>query len=160
MELATFGAGCFWCTEAVYQQLKGVASVVSGYSGGTVENPTYEQVSIGRTGHAEVSQIEYEPEQITYDELLEVFFTVHDPTTLNRQGPDVGQQYRSAVFYLTPEQKEKALASKERLQKSGRFRTQSIVTEVLPASAFFVAEDYHQQYFQKRGRFGCRVCGT
>ena len=148
MELATFGAGCFWCTEAAYQQLKGVASVVSGYSGGTVENPTYEQVSTGRTGHAEVSQIEYDPEQITYDDLLEVFFTIHDPTTLNRQGDDVGTQYRSVILYHDEEQKKAAGAAVARVNVS-RVWKNPIVTEIKPFKRFYPAEDYHQNYYRR-----------
>ena len=147
VETATFGTGCFWCTEAVFEQLNGVLKVTSGYMGGTVKNPTYKQVCTGETGHAECVQVEYEPSKISYDELLKVFFEVHDPTSLNRQGADVGTQYRSAVFYHTPEQKEKAEFYKAELNKSGAY-DKEIVTEISPASQFYVAEDYHQEYFR------------
>ena len=146
METATFGAGCFWCVEAIFQQLKGVESVVSGYSGGQVEDPTYREVTSGRTGHAEVVQVVYDPAVISYAELLEVFWSVHDPTTLNRQGADVGTQYRSAIFYHTEKQKELAEEYKRKLDASGAFRD-PIVTEVTAFSAFYPAEDYHQEYF-------------
>lgn len=148
MELATFGAGCFWCVEAVFQQLKGVKSVVSGYAGGHVQNPTYEQVSTGRTGHAEVCQIQYDPEQISYADLLEVFFNTHDPTTLNRQGNDIGTQYRSVIFYHNDEQREAAEKAKTELDESGAWKN-PIVTEVSPLEEFFTAEDYHQDYFRR-----------
>jgi peptide-methionine (S)-S-oxide reductase len=143
---ATFGNGCFWCTEAVFQQLKGVSSVVSGYSGGTVKNPTYEQVCRGTTGHAEVIQVTYDPKVITFPELLEVFWKTHDPTTLNRQGPDEGTQYRSAIFYHNPEQKELAEKYKKKLDESGAFSA-PIVTEITAFSEFYPAEGYHQNYF-------------
>ncbi|MBD0375408.1 MAG: peptide-methionine (S)-S-oxide reductase MsrA [Flavisolibacter sp.] len=146
-DTATFGTGCFWCTEAIFEQLKGVLKVTSGYSGGTVNNPTYKQVCTGETGHAECVQIIYEPDKISYDELLQVFWQVHDPTTLNRQGADVGTQYRSAIFYHNDEQKEKAEHYKEALNKSGAFNN-PIVTEIVPATAFYPAEDYHQEYYQ------------
>lgn len=148
MELATFGAGCFWCVEAVFQQLKGVESVVSGYAGGHVQNPTYEQVCTGRTGHAEVCQIQYNPEQISYEDLLEVFFNTHDPTTLNRQGNDIGTQYRSVIFYHNDEQREAAEKAKTELDESGVWKN-PIVTEVSPLEEFFTAEDYHQDYFRR-----------
>ncbi|UCH04576.1 MAG: peptide-methionine (S)-S-oxide reductase MsrA [Candidatus Thorarchaeota archaeon] len=148
MELATFGAGCFWCVEAVFQQLKGVKSVVSGYAGGHVQNPTYEQVSTGRTGHAEVCQIQYDPEQISYADLLEVFFNTHDPTTLNRQGNDIGTQYRSVIFYHNDEQREAAEKAKTELDESGAWKN-PIVTEIAPLEEFFRAEDYHQDYFRR-----------
>jgi len=148
MELATFGAGCFWCVEAVFQQLKGVNSVVSGYSGGRVENPTYEQVCTGRTGHAEVCQIEYDQEQMSYEELLEVFFNTHDPTTLNRQGNDIGTQYRSVIFYHNEEQREAAEKAKAELDESGAWKN-PIVTDIAPLEYFFGAEDYHQDYFRR-----------
>ena len=146
MDTATFGAGCFWCVEAIFQQLKGVESVVSGYSGGQVKDPTYPEVTSGRTGHAEVVQVVYDPAVISYAELLEVFWSVHDPTTLNRQGADVGTQYRSAIFYHTEKQKELAEEYKRKLDASGAFRD-PIVTEVTAFSAFYPAEDYHQEYF-------------
>lgn len=147
VETATFGTGCFWCTEAIFEQLNGVVKVTSGYMGGKVKNPTYKQVCTGETGHAECVQVVYEPSKISYDELLKVFYEVHDPTSLNRQGADVGTQYRSAVFYHTPEQKEKAEYYKKELDKSGAYNKQ-IVTEITPASEFYVAEDYHQEYYQ------------
>lgn len=143
---ATLGAGCFWCIEAVFQNLKGVESVVSGYMGGKVKNPTYREVCSGLTGHAEVAQIKYDPEQLTFKELLEVFWKTHDPTTLNRQGNDVGTQYRSAVFYHNDEQKELAEHYKKELDASGYY-PDPIVTEISPAVEFYVAEDYHQNYF-------------
>jgi len=146
IDTATFGTGCFWCTEAVFEELKGVLKVTSGYSGGQVENPTYKQVTTGETGHAECVQIQYEPEKITFDELLEVFFQVHDPTTLNRQGADVGTQYRSAIFYHNEEQKEKATFYKKELNKNGAYN-KPIITEISPAVKFYVAEDYHQEYY-------------
>jgi peptide-methionine (S)-S-oxide reductase len=146
-ETATFGTGCFWCTEAVFEQLEGVVKVTSGYMGGTVKNPSYKQVCTGETGHAECVQVTYEPSKISYDELLKVFFEVHDPTSLNRQGADEGTQYRSAIFYHNPEQKQKAEYYKAELNKSGAYDKQ-IVTEITPASEFYVAEDYHQEYYR------------
>ncbi|MHA2378077.1 MAG: peptide-methionine (S)-S-oxide reductase MsrA [Candidatus Thorarchaeota archaeon] len=148
MELATFGAGCFWCVEAVFQQLKGVVSVISGYAGGQVQNPTYEQVCTGKTGHAEVCQIQYDPEQISYEELLEVFFNTHDPTTLNRQGNDIGTQYRSVIFYHNEEQREAAERAKAELDATGEWKN-PIVTEITPLQELFRAEDYHQDYYQR-----------
>jgi peptide-methionine (S)-S-oxide reductase len=145
-DTATFATGCFWCTEAIFEELNGVLKVTSGYSGGTVENPSYKEVCTGETGHAECVQIVYEPDKITYDELLEVFFEVHDPTSLNRQGADVGTQYRSAIFYHNPQQKEKAEYYKTELNKSGAY-AKPIVTEITQASRFYPAEDYHQEYY-------------
>jgi peptide-methionine (S)-S-oxide reductase len=145
---ATFGAGCFWCTEAVFQQLKGVHSVVSGYSGGSVKNPTYEQVCTGRTGHAEATQITYDPSVISYEELLEVFWKTHDPTTPDRQGNDVGPQYRSVIFYHTDEQKRLAEHYKQKLDAAGAFYA-PIVTEIVPFTEFYRAEGYHQNYFEE-----------
>lgn len=142
----TFGNGCFWCTEAVFQNLQGVKSVTSGYMGGHVKNPTYKDVCTGRTGHAEVVQIEYDADVVSLEEVLLVFFKTHDPTTLNRQGNDVGTQYRSAIFYTTDEQKEIAEALIKRLTDEQVFDN-PIVTEVTPASEFYKAEDYHQNYF-------------
>jgi peptide-methionine (S)-S-oxide reductase len=150
MEKATFGAGCFWGVEAAFRQVKGVKSTAVGYSGGSVENPSYQDVCTGRTGHAEVVQVEYDPSAVSYDDLLEVLWSNHDPTTLNQQGPDVGTQYRSAIYFHNPDQEAAARASKEALEKSGRF-SRPIVTEITPASEFYMAEDYHQQYFEKRG---------
>jgi peptide-methionine (S)-S-oxide reductase len=147
-EVATLAGGCFWCLEAVYDELRGVISVESGYMGGAVINPTYQQVCTGRTGHAEVVQITYDPAQITFQDLLDVFFTIHDPTTLNRQGADVGTQYRSAIFYHSPEQKAIAEATIKALNDSGVWGA-PIVTEVTAAGPFYIAEDYHQEYFAK-----------
>ncbi|MGE5106538.1 MAG: peptide-methionine (S)-S-oxide reductase MsrA [Sphingobacteriales bacterium] len=149
-DTATFGTGCFWCTEAVFQQLEGVLKATSGYSGGHVANPTYKEVCTGETGHAECLQIIYDPAKISYDELLEAFWQVHDPTTLNRQGNDVGTQYRSAIFYHNEEQKQKAEKYKDELDKSGAW-SNPIVTEIVPAQAFYKAEDYHQNYYNENG---------
>ncbi len=146
-ETATFATGCFWCTEAIFDQLEGVEKVISGYSGSQTENPTYKQVCGGQTGHAECVQIIYDPSKITFDELLEVFWQVHDPTTLNRQGADVGTQYRSAIFYHNEEQKQKAEKYKAELDKSGAFN-KPLVTEIAPASKFYPAENYHQEYYE------------
>lgn len=146
VDTATFGTGCFWCTEALFEQLTGVLKVTSGYSGGHVKNPTYKQVCTGETGHAECVQVVYEPTKISYDDLLEVFWQTHDPTTLNKQGADEGTQYRSVIFYHNNEQKEKAAKYKEALNKEGAFKN-PIVTEISPAQAFYSAEDYHQEYY-------------
>jgi peptide-methionine (S)-S-oxide reductase len=146
-EVATLGGGCFWCTEAVFTELNGVEKVVSGYSGGMVENPSYEDVCTGRTGHAEVVQITFDPRVISYRDLLHIFFTIHDPTTLNRQGPDAGTQYRSVIFYHSDDQKktaEEVIREVERAKIWGR----PLVTQVAPFRAFYSAEDYHQQYFK------------
>jgi len=156
IETATFAAGCFWGVEAAFRQLDGVISTQVGYIGGSVENPTYEQVCSGRTGHAEAVAVEYDPSRISYDELLNVFWENHDPTTLNRQGPDVGAQYRSAIFFHTPEQSAAARASKEKLEQLGKYK-KPIVTEITAAPQFYRAEDYHQQYLEKRGVTHCRV---
>ena len=147
LDIATFGAGCFWCVEAVFERLNGVHSVISGYTGGHVKNPTYKQVTTGTTGHAEVAQIEYDTTIITYKELLEVFWKTHDPTTLNRQGADVGTQYRSAIFYHSSGQKELAERYKSELNSGGIFED-PIVTEISPLTEFYVAEDYHQNYYK------------
>jgi peptide-methionine (S)-S-oxide reductase len=149
-DTATFGTGCFWCTEAVFQELKGVEKVTSGYSGGKVVNPTYEQVCNGTTGHAECLQIVYDPKVISFDELLEVFWEVHDPTSLNRQGNDVGTQYRSAIFYHDEEQRQKAEHYKDELNKNKAY-DKPIVTEITAFSKFYPAEDYHQDYFRLHG---------
>jgi peptide-methionine (S)-S-oxide reductase len=149
-DTATFGTGCFWCTEAIFEQLKGVLKVTSGYSGGHVKNPTYEQVCEKNTGHAEVVQIVYDPSLITFDELLEVFWQTHDPTTLNRQGNDVGPQYRSVIFYHNDEQKEKAEKYKAELDKSGAWENK-IVTAVDAYENFYSAENYHQNYYNNNG---------
>ena len=149
-EVATFGAGCFWCVEAVFQQIKGVDTVYSGYMGGKYPNPTYREVSSGRSGHAEVVQIVFDPKVVSFAELLEVFWQTHDPTTLNRQGADVGTQYRSAVFYHNQTQKDLATALKKELNEAKAFPN-PIVTEISAATAFFIAEDYHQDYFRQNG---------
>ncbi len=146
-DTATFANGCFWCTEAIFEELDGVVSATSGYTGGQVANPSYKEVCTGTTGHAEALEIVYDPKKISFDELLEVFWETHDPTTLNRQGNDVGTQYRSGVFYHNTEQKEKAEKYKEELNKSGAFNN-PIVTEIVPAVKFYPAENYHQQYFE------------
>jgi peptide-methionine (S)-S-oxide reductase len=146
-ELATFGSGCFWCTEAVFEQLRGVKSVVSGYSGGETPNPTYEAICTGLTGHAEVVQIAYDPAEISYDELLKVFWQTHDPTTLNRQGNDVGTQYRSVIFYHHDEQRRIAEGYKKQLDDAETFRD-PIVTEIAPFEKFYPAEKYHQEYYR------------
>ena len=153
MELTTLGSGCFWCTEAVYQQLKGVETVVSGYSGGQLENPSYEQVSTGRTGHAEVCHIQFDSEQISFEDMLEVFFSTHDPTTLNRQGDDVGTQYRSVIFYHSEVQREIAERVKKEFDESGTWKN-PIVTEIVPIEKFYSAEDYHQNYFRNNPNQG------
>jgi peptide-methionine (S)-S-oxide reductase len=155
-ERATFGAGCFWGVEETFRNLKGVRSTAVGYAGGSKENPTYEDVCTDRTGHAEVVDVEFVRAEISYDQLLDVFWSNHNPTTLNRQGPDVGTQYRSVVFYHSPEQKAAAEAFKERLQNSGRF-PRPIVTAIEPAPKFWRAEEYHQQYLNKRGQTHCAV---
>ena len=147
---ATFGAGCFWCVEHVFRKINGVTGTSVGYMGGTTKNPTYEEVCTDTTGHAEVVQVDYDPSKISYDELLQVFWTNHDPTTLNRQGPDIGKQYRSAVFFHTPEQQQVAIKSKDEIEKSGKYN-KKIVTEITPALEFYKAEEYHQQYYTKCG---------
>jgi peptide-methionine (S)-S-oxide reductase len=157
VETATLAGGCFWCLEAVYDELKGVLDVVSGYSGGTVENPSYKQVVTGSTGHAEVVQVTYDPQQISFKDILAVFFTIHDPTTLNRQGADVGTQYRSAVFYHSTEQKEIAEDVIRELETEQVWEN-PIVTEITPFERFYLAEDYHQEYYAKNpGQGYCRV---
>jgi peptide methionine sulfoxide reductase msrA/msrB len=150
LEKATFAAGCFWGVEEVFRNVKGVVSTRAGYTGGTFKNPTYEDVCKGKTGHAEAVEIEFDPAQVTYEQLLDVFWDMHDPTTLNQQGPDVGAQYRSAIFYHSPAQEKAASFSKEKLNKSKRFKN-PVVTEIVKAGEFYGAEDYHQCYFQKRG---------
>jgi len=146
-EIAVFGAGCFWCTEAVFEQLRGVVAVTSGYAGGTVPNPSYAQVCTGRTGHAEVARIEFDPAEISYADLLKIFFSTHDPTTLNRQGADMGTEYRSVIFYTTDEQKRAAAACIEELSAAKIFDA-PIVTEVKPLTVFYQAEDYHREYYR------------
>ena len=152
-EVATLAGGCFWCLDAAFRELRGLVRVESGYAGGHVANPSYYAVCDGTTGHAEVVRVTYDPREISYRDLLTVFFTIHDPTTLNRQGGDVGTQYRSAIFFHTPGQEAAARAAKEKLERDGRFK-RPIVTEITPAPQFYRAEDYHQQYFEKRGIAG------
>ena len=151
---ATFAAGCFWGVEETFRQTPGVIATQVGYTGGRTDNPTYKEVCTDRTGHAEAVEVEYDPAKVGYGELLRIFWENHDPTTLNRQGPDVGSQYRSAIFYHSPEQKAEAEDSKRELDRSGRFR-RPIVTEVAPAETFYRAEEYHQQYLAKRGISHC-----
>jgi len=155
-EKATFAAGCFWGVEAAFRKVPGVIDTAVGYSGGTFPNPTYEDVCTGRTGHAESVQVEFDPARVSYDRLLDVFWENHDPTTPNRQGPDVGTQYRSVVFVDGPEQEKAAKESKERLEKSERYR-RPIVTEIASAHHFWRAEDYHQRYLEKRGLAHCKI---
>ncbi|MEZ5934462.1 MAG: peptide-methionine (S)-S-oxide reductase MsrA [Alphaproteobacteria bacterium] len=154
MAKATFGAGCFWGVEAAFRKVPGVASTAVGYAGGAVESPSYDMVCTGRTGHAEVVEVDYDPDKIGYDQLLDVFWASHDPTQMNRQGPDIGTQYRSAIFFHDAEQEEEAKASLKRLEASGIHRG-AIVTEITPAGAFWKAEDYHQHYLEKRGLAHC-----
>ncbi|MGE3803817.1 MAG: peptide-methionine (S)-S-oxide reductase MsrA [Gemmataceae bacterium] len=154
MDKATFGAGCFWGVEAAFRNVKGVADAACGYMGGVVEQPSYRQVCYDNTGHAEVVQVDYDPAQVSYTQLLEAFWKMHDPTTKNRQGPDVGDQYRSAVFFHSPEQE--AQARESLAQAQGRF-ARPIVTEISPAATFWRAEEYHQRYFEKHGMGGCHV---
>lgn len=156
MAKATFGAGCFWGSEIAFKNVPGVTATAVGYEGGSKPNPTYEDVCSHTTGHAEVVQVDFDPAVTSYNAMLDVFWNNHDPTTLNRQGPDVGTQYRSAIFYENEEQKELAERSKEIMAASGRFK-RPIVTEIVPASTFWVAEDYHQQYLEKRGLASCHV---
>jgi len=156
MEKATFGAGCFWGVEAAFRQVPGVIDTAVGYSGGTMENPTYRDVCTDKTGHAEVVQVRYDPAKVSYDQLLDVFWKAHDPTQVNRQGPDYGTQYRTAIFFHTPEQEAAAKASKQRLEKSGKF-SRPIATEITPAGTFYKAEDYHQRYLEKRGLAQCHI---
>jgi peptide-methionine (S)-S-oxide reductase len=156
MEIASFGAGCFWGVEAAFREVEGVTSTRVGYTGGWFDNPTYRDVCSGRTGHAESVEVTYDPARVSYAQLLGVFWETHDPTTLNRQGPDVGDQYRSVIFFHNSEQESAARASKERLQNSDKY-SREIVTEITPASQFWEAEDYHQQYFEKHRLSHCRV---
>jgi peptide-methionine (S)-S-oxide reductase len=153
-ETATFAAGCFWGVEASFRQVKGVISTRVGYTGGTREHPTYEQVCSRTTGHAEAVEVVFDPSVVTYFELLDVFWSIHDPTQMNRQGPDIGSNYRSAIFYHSEEQKVSAEESMKKQQESPRFRGEKIVTRIVPASTFWPAEEYHQQYFEKRGMKG------
>ena len=156
VETATFGAGCFWGIEEAFRKVKGVIDTTVGYMGGTLKMPTYEDVCTDKTGHAEVVQLEYDPSQVSYDELLTVFWEIHDPTTLNYQGPDSGTQYRSVIFYHNEQQYATARASKENLQRSGKYNN-TIVTEIVPATIFYRAEEYHQRYLKKDGQTGCGI---
>ncbi len=156
LETAIFGAGCFWGVEAAFRQLKGVRDAACGYSGGTVENPTYEQVCSDATGHAEVVEVRFDPAVVTYDELLNAFWKMHDPTQVNRQGPDYGSQYRSVIFYKSEAQKKAAEDSRSELERSGRLR-QPVATQIQPAGKFWRAEEYHQRYYEKHGLKGCAV---
>ncbi len=156
MAKATFGAGCFWGVEEEFRKVPGVRDTAVGYSGGSLEKPTYKDVCSDRTGHAEVVEVDYDPAVVPYETLLDVFWNGHDPTQKNRQGPDVGTQYRSVIFFHTPEQETAARASKERLEKSGRF-SRPVVTEITPAQTFWRAEEYHQRYLEKRGLGSCHV---
>ena len=156
VEKATFGAGCFWGVEVAFRKVAGVTDAAAGYLGGTLANPTYKDVCSGRTGHAEVVEVTYDPTKVSYEDLLKVFWTSHDPTTLNRQGPDRGTQYRSAIFYHSEAQRNAAVASRERWSASGRF-SGPIVTEITPASTFYRAEEYHQRYLEKQGLASCHI---
>ncbi len=155
-EKAMFGAGCFWGVEAAFRAVPGVMQTAVGYSGGNFQGPTYQDVCSHRTGHAEVVLVEFDPVKVTYDDLLKTFWESHDPTQMNRQGPDIGTQYRSAIFYFTPEQEAAARASQQRLEASGKLR-RPIATEITPASEFWRAEEYHQQYLEKRGIASCHI---
>jgi len=155
-EIATFGAGCFWGVEAAFRRVPGVLDAVSGYSGGRTENPTYKEVCTDQTGHAEVVQVTFDPAKVSYEQLLEVFWKVHDPTQMNRQGPDFGKQYRTAIFFHTPEQQAIALKSKQALDASGRLHL-PVATEITPAGTFWRAEEYHQRYLEKRGQESCHI---
>lgn len=156
MEKATFAAGCFWGVEAAFRQIPGVLKTSVGYIGGATSNPGYKDVCSGRTGHAEAVQVEFDPSKVSYAELLKVFWANHDPTTLNRQGPDVGEQYRSAIFFHDPEQEAEAKGSKEATQNSGKYR-KPVVTQIVSAPEYYPAEDYHQQYLEKRGLAHCSI---
>ena len=155
-EFATFGAGCFWGVEAAFRRVPGVLDAVSGYSGGHTENPSYKDVCTDRTGHAEVVQVTFDPSKVTYEHLLDIFWKIHDPTQVNRQGPDFGTQYRTAIFYHSPEQEATARKSKQALEASGKLR-RPIATEITPASPFWRAEEYHQRYLERRGAESCHI---
>ena len=156
MQTATFAAGCFWGVEAEFRRLPGVVDAAVGYEGGTMANPTYKDVCTDRTGHAEVVEVKFDPARVSFQQLVDLFFEMHDPTTRNRQGPDFGSQYRSVIFYHSPEQQRIATETVERLDKSGRF-PRPIVTQIVPAAEFYRAEEYHQRYLEKRGEAGCHV---
>jgi peptide-methionine (S)-S-oxide reductase len=155
-EIATFGAGCFWGVEAAFRRVPGVVDAVSGYSGGRTDNPTYKEVCTDQTGHAEVVQVTFDPAKVSYEQLLEVFWKVHDPTQVNRQGPDFGKQYRTAIFFHTPEQQAMALKSKQALEASRKLH-RLVATEITPAGTFWRAEEYHQRYLEKRGQESCHI---
>ena len=157
LDKATFAAGCFWHVEQIFSAIPGVLSTKVGYTGGDFKNPTYQDVCAGSTGHAEAVEIEFDPSKISFKELLGIFWEIHDPTQLNRQGPDSGTQYRSAIFYHSAEQKAAALESRDALQKMPRYLAKRIVTEIVPAKEFWVAEEYHQRYLEKHGRASCRL---
>ena len=157
LEKATFAAGCFWGVEAAYRQIKGVKSTQVGYMGGDMPNPTYEDVCTDATGHAEAVEVTYDPSKVSYDDLLKVFWDNHDPTQINRQGPDFGTQYRSVIFYQTEKQKKAAMASLQQLQKSDKYKGKKIATAIVPAGTFYRAEEYHQQYLEKRGLSTCHI---
>ena len=157
MQVATFAAGCFWGVESAFRQVKGVESVTVGYTGGTTKNPSYQEVCSHRTGHAEAVEVRFDPARTSYGTLLDVFWKMHDPTQLNRQGPDVGTQYRSAIFYHTPEQETVARASLAQLEKSGKFGRRKVVTQIVPAGVFYRAEEYHQNYLEKNGLPPCHL---
>ena len=155
-EIATFGAGCFWGIEAAFRRVPGVLDAVAGYSGGHTQNPSYHEVCTDTTGHAEVVQVTFDPEKVSYDQLLNVFWTIHDPTQVNRQGPDYGAQYRTAIFFHSPEQEAAAKKSKQALEASGKLR-RPVATEITPAGPFWRAEEYHQRYLEKRGAASCHI---
>jgi peptide-methionine (S)-S-oxide reductase len=155
LQVATFAAGCFWGIEEAFSKIKGVKSTMVGYTGGLFDNPTYRDVCTHKTGHAEAVQVTFDPNEVSYEDLLNVFWSIHNPTTKNRQGWDIGSQYRSLIAYHTPEQESFARESKEKLENSGKFRGRRIVTEIVPSSTFYKAEDYHQKYYQKRGGGSC-----
>ena len=157
VETATFGAGCFWGVEAAFAAMPGVTATAVGYEGGTLDNPSYKDVCTDRTGHAEVVEVDFDPEKISYEQLLDAFFEMHDPTTMNRQGPDWGTQYRSVIFFHSPEQEAAARSMIDRLTAEGRYKPRRIVTQVVPAQTFWRAEEYHQRYLEKRGRTSCHI---
>jgi len=157
MEKATFGAGCFWGVEAAFAAFPGVTATAAGYEGGSLDRPTYKDVCTDQTGHAEVVELDFDPEKVSYEALLDKFFDMHNPTTLNRQGPDWGTQYRSVIFFHSPEQEKQARAKIEQLNGEGRFKPRSIVTQVVPAQTFWRAEEYHQRYLEKRGAASCHI---